>query len=82
MSHSDFTVTLNTDGDAFKDPDGDLEIARILRQIADDLEERGKTVYGSPVRIWDVDSNRCGFWIWADRDTFTLTTTCSTSTKE
>ena len=67
MSHSDFTVTFNTDNDAFAAAGGDREIARILRTIAEDLEA-GQATYGQPQRIRDSNGARVGFWIWADRD--------------
>lgn len=67
MSHSDFTVTFNTDNDAFAAAGGDREIARILRAIAKELES-GMAAYGLPQRVCDINGNRVGFWVWADRD--------------
>lgn len=62
---SDFIVAFNTNNDAFDAEDGDREIARILRKIADDLEA-GQATYDVPQRIRDINGNRVGYWAWGE----------------
>jgi len=51
-----FKVTICTDNQAFDEAPFQVELARILRQLADDLE-RGYDIY-KPLR--DINGNRVG----------------------
>jgi len=48
------TITINTENDAFW-PDADVEVARILRAMADRLDQ-----YGIPPVPRDINGNVCG----------------------
>lgn len=65
---SAFTVAFNTDNAAFDGADGDHEIARILREIAQRFEDGDGIRYGDPVRIRDINGNRIGFFAWSDTE--------------
>lgn len=62
-----FTIEIETNGAAFGDdtPEGRveraLELARILKQVAHDLE----TVNASRTALHDYNGNRCGVTKWA-----------------
>lgn len=57
---SSFELHLNTDNAAFDWPARNREVARLLRKLADKLDE-GETGYGP---IYDVNGNRVGSWEW------------------
>ena len=59
---SQFTLTIQTDGDAFTDLDGQYEIARILREAAENVE--GCDEYG---RLRDSNGNTVGSFSWTGR---------------
>lgn len=56
----DFSVQFCTDNAAFADGDAGYEIARILRDLADKIEENG-LVEGVVQRIRDINGNRVGY---------------------
>lgn len=58
-----FSVDFNTNGAAFQD-DGAMgpEIARILREAADTIEENG-LIENKVGRIFDINGNRVGFYL-------------------
>lgn len=62
---SRFQVALSTAGAAFSDdgfhPGLGPELARILRDLADTLEERGVVDDFFIIRLFDVNGNRVGF---------------------
>jgi hypothetical protein len=62
-----FTVLFNTDNAAFADGKT-AEIARILREIADKVEENG-LIEDMPGRIKDVNGARVGFYALETYDT-------------
>ena len=66
-----FTAVFNTDGAAFDGLDGDREIARILRGIADKFDTEAvdefQVVFGQPKRIHDINGNRVWFFAWSDQ---------------
>lgn len=57
MSH--FAVHISTDGAAFADGNRNIETARLLRELADNLEIHGDV--DLLVRLRDVNGNRVGF---------------------
>lgn len=65
---SEFIVAFKTDNAAFDGLDGDQEIARILRAIADSMDGTGQSAnpYGTPNRIRDINGNRVGYWAWGE----------------
>ena len=52
------TVKLNTENDAFGDGNGGAEIARILRRLADAIEDGSS----GPGTLNDANGNRVGSW--------------------
>ena len=48
-------IEINTDNAAFEGDDGRAEVARILRNLADKIEQ-----YHNPEVLMDVNGNRCG----------------------
>lgn len=52
-----FKIEFSTDNAAFAD-DAGREVARILRDWADKMEDRGDAFYSGPVR--DLNGNRVG----------------------
>jgi hypothetical protein len=60
-----FTLVLSTGNAAF-DGDPAPEVARILREVADDISEAGLSV-GKVFRLWDFNGNRVGFAALEDR---------------
>lgn len=57
-----FTLTITTDDDAIA-TDGGVELARILRSVAVDVENN---CAGSTALVRDVNGNRVGRWDWSD----------------
>lgn len=61
-----YSITISTDGAAFEDYYADretataVELARILRRLADGLD-RGGITPPEPVRLYDVNGNSVGF---------------------
>lgn len=55
-----FTLTIETNNAAFEDGRG-YEIARILRDLADSVEEVGAEIY-SARGVYDYNGNRVGSW--------------------
>lgn len=53
-----FNLHISTDGAAFDDAPA-FEIARILREVAQSIEEDGHERIG---RLRDINGNRVGFW--------------------
>ena len=51
-----FKVTIDTGNDAFMDGNREAEIARILRKLADVIEEFGT----STGRVYDINGNTVG----------------------
>lgn len=51
-----FKVTIDTGNDAFADGNREAEIARILRKLADTIEEYGT----STGRVYDINGNTVG----------------------
>jgi cell division protein ZapA (FtsZ GTPase activity inhibitor) len=63
-----FTVHIVTNNAAFE-INGGAEVARLLRDIADELDERGKPTsvcdpLNSPKSLRDINGNRVGHWQW------------------
>ena len=58
-----FALTIHTGTDAFK-PDPSLELARILREVADQIEA-GRD-YGKSVPVRDVNGNDIGSFMLVD----------------
>lgn len=57
-----FSVDFNTNGAAFQDDEAmGSEIARILREAADTIEENG-LVEDKVKRVFDINGNRIGFY--------------------
>lgn len=52
-----FKLTINTDSAAFDDDDCGYEIARILREVADEMQENGAITRGI---LRDINGNKCG----------------------
>lgn len=65
MELSEFTLNINTDNDAFDEDYGPLEIARLLRQTADRIEN-GDWYPGHTRSILDINGNRVGGFKWGD----------------
>lgn len=58
-----FTVTIDTDNAAFEDGAG-IEVARILRDIAEQVEDARPE--NSTISVFDVNGNRVGGWKLVD----------------
>lgn len=59
-----FTLSLNLEGAAFEEPDTELELARILRGVADQIEStRILESADDPVKLRDANGNAVGSWI-------------------
>ena len=54
-----FKLEISLDNDAFK-PEACIEIAQILRGVANDLEENGDALSGD--HIFDANGNKVGHW--------------------
>ena len=52
-----FNLTINTDSAAFDEDERGHEIARILRRIADEIEEDSAVIRGM---VRDINGNKCG----------------------
>jgi hypothetical protein len=60
-----FTLTIDTDNDAFTDPPEGrdrVELADILRRLADSIE----STYDATGTVRDTNGNTVGRWHWAD----------------
>lgn len=55
-----FNVRISTDNVAFEEDNLGLEIARILRGVADEIES-GVIATGETIRLRDSNGNRVGF---------------------
>jgi hypothetical protein len=55
-----FTINMTCDNDAFAQQPAGFEVARILREIADKLEDKGPS--GFFETIHDLDGNDVGRW--------------------
>lgn len=62
---SKFEVALSTNNAAFADGDLDLELVRILRELADKIEGGG---ISGVIRLFDYNGNRVGFAAVSDDD--------------
>ena len=62
-----FRIEIDTENDAFAANDGDatIEVARILRELADDVERHGGPGSGKH-RIRDLNGNTVGTYHWED----------------
>lgn len=65
---SKFEVALSTNNAAFADDDLGYELARILRELADRIEDGGIAGAGSVIRLRDINGNRVGFAALSDDD--------------
>lgn len=65
---SEFRLTINTDNSAFSGDDYGPELARILRNIAQRLEDAGSIPDGIDCGILDSNGNRCGYYSADMRD--------------
>lgn len=52
-----FLLTIDSENAAFSGPEGAAEVARLLRQTADKVEQGGD---GGP--LMDYNGNKCGTW--------------------
>ena len=59
-----FTVTINTDNAAFEGGDLGIEIARILREIADKAEQGIMTTRFVTVPVRDINGNTVGKYVY------------------
>jgi hypothetical protein len=59
-----FTIEIELYNAAFAGSpvDRDTEIARILRGVAEQVEEDGSHP-GSREPVWDINGNPCGYWV-------------------
>lgn len=68
---SAFTVTFCTDNAAFGGDDGgddgSLEVSRILRELAEKIEDYG-LIEGEVLRIKDINGNRVGFAVLQEEE--------------
>jgi len=62
MCDSKFVVEIETDNSAFDEGNRNFEVARILRKLADQIEEGTD---GTPLR--DINGNRVGFAEFDDK---------------
>lgn len=56
----DFVVTIETGNSAFEDESPTREIARILRELADDLDSRQDERWFDGKKLLDVNGNTVG----------------------
>ena len=54
-----FILKIDTENDAFEQEGQKSEVIRILRKLADDIEN-GK----EPSKVMDINGNTCGFVEW------------------
>jgi hypothetical protein len=59
---AEFRVEIRTAGAAFSGDDGPYEVARILRDIADQVEVTGTLRRFDPVSVLDINGNVTGFY--------------------
>lgn len=57
---SEFRVTIRTGNAAFDDGNGTYEVARILRDIADQIEPAALADARHAVSLFDINGNRVG----------------------
>jgi len=55
-----FELHIGVDNAAFADDDLEIEVARILRELADRVDP-GRLVPEEPIRLSDINGNRVGF---------------------
>lgn len=60
-----FTVTIESHGDALTGRDGGIEIARILRDTADEIEDygTGPRHLDDSATLRDINGNTVGQWV-------------------
>lgn len=61
-----FTLTINTAGAAFDDGQG-LEVARLLREVADTVGDFENSAGAGP--LIDINGNKVGTWTLDERET-------------
>lgn len=57
-----FKLTIETDNAAFADADGPQELARILRELADKIDETNWLTIPDAGRVHDINGNTVGGW--------------------
>lgn len=57
---SGISIEINGNGSAFDESGGLIETARILREIANKLEESASNGNEIPITIYDLNGNKCG----------------------
>lgn len=55
-----FTLTLNCSGSAFEEPAP--EVVRLLREVADRIDDVGALPIDAVGPLLDINGNRCGQW--------------------
>ena len=65
---SEFRLVISTDNAAFSGDDHGPELARILRQIAQRLDNAGSIPDGIDGNARDINGNRCGYYSADMRD--------------
>lgn len=65
---SEFRLTIATDNAAFSDGAHGHELARILRVVAQRVEDAGEMPDGATGNVLDINGNRCGYWTADERD--------------
>lgn len=68
-----FTLRIATDNAAFTDNGTGMEVARILRKLADDIDYDGTMAYeiaSGPAsgNLYDLNGNRVGSWEITERE--------------
>lgn len=59
---SEFRLVICTDNAAFSGDDHGPELARILRAVAQRLEDAGSIPDGIDGTVSDINGNRCGYY--------------------
>lgn len=59
-----FTLSIDTDNDAFHEGPEGAELSRLLRKVADEVE----APHGHTRSILDANGNRVGSWKWWNAD--------------
>ena len=65
---SEFRLVICTDNAAFSGDDHGPELARILRKIAQRMEDSGTIPDGIDGTVMDINGNRCGYYTADMRD--------------
>jgi hypothetical protein len=58
-----YEVHIGMSNAAFEDDDPGFEVARLLRELADEVEGRSLAGLQQPVRLRDYNGNRVGFGV-------------------